>query len=120
MRRDMDLVRYILKRTEEYDRQIEYDELVTECWPMQDVAYHVEVMYECGLLDARVIKDSNGGAVRGFVNGLTWAGQDYLDAIRNDTVWTRTKRRVAAALGSTTMDIIKQVAIAESLKMLGI
>lgn len=120
MKRDMDLVRHVLVTVEDADSQVEYGELVTTAWDMQMVAYHVEIMYQYGLLDATAIKEANGGVTRGFVNGLTWAGQDYLDAIRNDAVWERTKRIVRDTLGSTTMDIIKKVAVSVALGMLGI
>lgn len=120
MRRDMDLVRYILLKTEEAEGQIGYEDLVTDCWSAQEVAYHVEIMYLAGLLDATAMKDMNGTAVRGYVNGLTWDGQDYLDAIRNDTVWAKTKRLVKEKVGSTTMDIIKLVAIEVTKQALGI
>jgi len=42
---------------------------------------------------------------------MTSQGHDYLDAIRNDGIWQRTKEAVAETGGSAALEIIKAVAL---------
>ena len=55
-------------------------------------------------------RTGSGRVGGGFVRALTWDGCDYLDAIRDDGVWAKTKKLVREAVGSTTMAVIKDAA----------
>ena len=41
---------------------------------------------------------------------LTNAGHDYLNAIRDEGIWSRTKAAVAETGGSATLELIKNIA----------
>ena len=41
---------------------------------------------------------------------ITFAGHDYLDSIRDDGIWNKTKQAVAETGGSATLEIIKSLA----------
>ena len=110
MRRDMDLVRSILLQVEGAESDVPLSDLTCDKWSMAEVAYHVEMMQAHGLLDATIHRGSHGTVVLGEVSGLTWDGCDYLDAIRDDGVWAKTKKLVREAVGSTTMAVIKDAA----------
>lgn len=117
MKRDMDLVRQILMQVEEADGPVPYADLVDSEHGMQVVVYHVNLMAAHGLLDAKTeyVMGKQGRFARGgTVQSLTWDGHDYLEAIRNDGVWARTKEAIRASVGSTTMGLIKEVAVAVS------
>jgi len=43
---------------------------------------------------------------------ITNQGHDYIDAIRDDGIWQKTKKAVAETGGSATLEIIKSVAMA--------
>lgn len=45
------------------------------------------------------------------IEGLTWDGYDYLDAIRNEGIWEKTKKVIRDTVGSTTFALIKDVAV---------
>ena len=110
MRRDMDLVRYILLETEAAERSLQPMDLVAGEWNVELVGYHVEMMAAHGLLDARVHRGGSGRVLDGAIQALTWDGADYLDAIRSDTIWKRTKDLIATTAGSVTIAVIKEVA----------
>lgn len=111
MKRDMDLVRSILLKTEEQTRSFDADELVDAKHGEDEVAYHVYIMKQAGLLDATITSDMSGG-MYATVEGLTWDGQDFLDAVRNDGVWHRIKRGLADGVKSVGFESIKSTAIA--------
>ena len=68
MKRDLDLVRSILMYVENAD------DMATERWPIETVAYHVRLMAHHGLLDvSQDVRDMNGGIT---IAGITWDGQE--------------------------------------------
>ena len=52
------------------------------------------------------------------VNRLTWAGEDYLDAIRSDTVWQRVKAAMRDTVGDTALSVVKEAGLALSLSLI--
>ena len=110
MKRDMDLVRLILIEAEKADSCIGIESLVCDKYPLPVIGYHVELMSAHGLVDAKTSRDWGGNVVDGSIKALTWSGCDYLDAIRDDGVWRRTKAAVKEAVGDTTLSTIKEAA----------
>ena len=47
---------------------------------------------------------------------LTWAGQDFADAISSDTLWCKAKENVLKPAGSWTFDVLKEWLKAEILQ----
>jgi len=81
-------------------------------------------MVEANLIDYSVDTTSHDDARAGrifscIIRGITWEGHDLLDAIRNDTVWSRTLEKIKP-LESVAVDVLKQVAVGISLKILGV
>ena len=100
MKRDMNLWRKILFYVEEHyelgdfpmcDVEMEdYDEYI--------VREHCKLLIEAQLLNdldpktAKVLTLSHGGI---YVGNLTNAGYDFLETIRPDTIWNKTKETIA-------------------------
>lgn len=110
MKRDMDLVRRILIEVETADSCVSIESMACDKYPLPVVGYHVELMTAHGLIDAKVSRDWGGNVVNGSIKALTWSGCDYLDAIRDEGVWRRTKAAVSEAVGDTTLSTIKETA----------
>lgn len=112
MKRDMDLVRKILLEIEDrhvatalYDFQIEgYD--------MQTIANHCKIMHEAGLISDCSIKYAGGDIFAFGVGSLTWNGHDYLDKIRDDYVWRKTKDIITEKGLPLVFDTIKTISTA--------
>jgi hypothetical protein len=49
---------------------------------------------------------------------LTWEGQDYLDAVRSNTVWGKTKEAINKSAESATFDVVKAIAAGRGQKMI--
>lgn len=106
MKRDMDLVREILRRVrslETFDRPVW---IAIEGQPQALVSYHIQIMAEYGLLDAISLGSNDGPDWRPL--RLTWDGQDFLDAAENDTRWQRAREIMGQAQGFG-FEILKQV-----------
>lgn len=118
MRRDMELVRRILIELERADGTVAAIDLVDGDHDFACVAWHMRIMDEHGLIEARVVHNGFGSYTNASAICLTWEGSDFLDAVRDDRVWARTMRAVREAVGSTTIDVIKDLAKAIAASML--
>lgn len=121
MKRDMDLARKILQAVESAGDAVHLDDLEKmngiSNYTDREVWYHVQLLDYAGYLDCLMTQSDDGRLRRGIVYGLTWDGQDFLDALRDDSVWEKTKRAVRESVGSTTFEVVKCVAVEASKRM---
>jgi len=111
MNRNWDVVREILIRLEEAEAD---DCLRISGFPTeraQEISYHVELLIEAGLVAGQMAKTLGHGPHDFFVERLTWNGHEFLDAIRSNTIWQKTKSSFTSKGLSMTFDLIKQVAV---------
>jgi hypothetical protein len=54
----------------------------------QKVAYHFQLLYQAGLIDANIEVVARGMLV-GTAHSLTWNGHEFLARINRDEVWER-------------------------------
>src|SRR2546428_14058395 len=105
----MDLIRKIIIATEENADPAGLVELDIEGHSSEELSYHVKLLAEAGLIEA---EDLSGlGEFCWTPKSLTWSGHEFLDAARNDTVWTKTKDLVREKGGSLPFEIIKSLVI---------
>ena len=110
MKRDMELVRKILFRIEEEFVGESIRDLEITGYSMVSVAEHCRLMYEYGLLDEyKPIKADGTPVLAFFVGNLTWEGYDFLDKIRQDTVWNKTKDVITKKGLPMVLDVVKQI-----------
>lgn len=119
MKRDMDLVRSILKGAAESSGSVDAAAFIDGRHDFDDVAYHVDMMASAGLIEATIIRSLEKPIVRASVDSLTWDGNDFLDAVSNDKVWRKVRLKVAQMAGAATFDVTKALAVKELGKLLG-
>lgn len=100
MKRDMDLIRKILTDVEDHGPR-SFDD-------PNDV-YQVILMNDAGLVEAQ-ITSAIGGANFAQIFRLTWAGHDFLDAVREDTIWKKVQEKVIKQGASWTFSILLEYA----------
>lgn len=117
MRRDIELIRLLLLRIEAQRLGIggAVDQVVALgasssplCLEGEDaieVHYNMRLLAEAGYLD--ITKTQFTGSFN--IRGLTWAGHDFLDSVRDDEVWRKTKDGALKA-GGFTVDLLKDLA----------
>lgn len=108
VKRDMDLVRQILLACEASQELQTMVRLSLKGYKREVVSYHVELMHDAGLVTAMDASSSDGHDWR--PTGLTWAGHEFLDAARSDTVWEKAKSSVGA-VGGVAFEVIKNVLV---------
>lgn len=112
MMRDMDLCRRILFAIEEQYVATAICNLKIDGYTTEQVAYHCNVLYEAGLISDYRAQYASGEIYTFGVGSLTWDGHDFLDKIREDTVWNRTKNVMKEKVLPATLDVIKSVSSA--------
>jgi hypothetical protein len=106
MKRDFDLIRHLLKRLEELPFEtgethwIQVDEpfFQFENYSEGQIANHFDLLTKAGFVDGKF--ESINGEFR--YQGITWKGHDFLDSVRDDEIWEKTKAGAKAAGGFTT------------------
>lgn len=117
MRRDMDLVRSILIQVEAADGPLDMGDMDPCGHTEEEVAYHIELMAQRGLVSATVRRAYGGAVMLCRVDALTWDGRDMLDAVRSERVWARARRAIADSVGTATFDVVKGVCSAIAQRM---
>jgi Hypothetical protein (DUF2513) len=112
MKRNMDLIRDLLLYVEDLPagqvtQEVDYD---VERYEFNDVLGHLKLLIDSDFIDGQVeiYHDSSSLVI---LRGLTMPGYDFIDSIRNESVWNQTKEKVASVGGSVAMEIIKDIAI---------
>ena len=113
MKRDMDLIRTLLLKLEEYHlgvgevHSIHYaDEFFKiDGHDLDEVIYNANLLEGAGFINAP--HHSGGAASLGFA-GLTWSGHEFLDDIRNPEAWGKTKAAMKK-VGGFGLDIAAQL-----------
>lgn len=112
MKRDMDLVRLILLEIEKKYVSTAIFDLNIEGYDMATVAYHCKIMYEAGLLSNYNAQYADDTICFFCVGSLTWEGNDYLDKVRDNTIWKKTKDVITQKGLPLVFDTIKTISTA--------
>lgn len=113
MKRDMDLVRYILIRVGDSGGYIDAKDLLCDKYSdLNQIHYHIKIMTEAGLIDSRTIikRTNNSQKVKCTIDSITLRGNDLLSVFRNDTVWNKTKNKIQTMVGDAPLEIYEHIA----------
>lgn len=116
----MELAREILLRLEanEDPNKVLRLENEIEGYSEQQIYYHTKLLAQAGLIEA--MDASSARRLCWVATSLTMDGHEFLDAIRNDTVWNNTKEVVKEKGGSIPFEILKELAIQTARGMFGL
>ena len=103
MKRDMDLFRSVLLKVEELPRT-DWHHIRVEGYTLDEVGYHAKLAEDAGFIEAKFL----AGTTHEFVvRRLTYAGHEFLDAARQDTLWQKAKQIVLKNAGTLTVEAMK-------------
>lgn len=120
MKRNMDLIRDLLILIEEQDK----DSRELKLPPEMDrtvAVYHLNLMEQAGFTTNNIQYADNKPL---WINSkLTWDGHDFLDSIKNDTVWNKTKEAIKSKgleIGQLSFGVLKEYVKLKLNEQLGI
>jgi hypothetical protein len=119
MKRDFDLVRMILRDVESMPPGTRAQSFTYDSVESDVVVTHIVLLVEAGLLDGTIHAPLSGNK-RANVTGLTWAGHDFLDSIKDDSLWAKAKETVIKPAGGVAFSVLLEWAKAEATRRLGL
>lgn len=112
MRRDMDLCRMILFYIEEnYSAGNRLINISLNGYTSSEIYEHCKLLYEAGLIQEFNDISTTMGERQCMVGNLSNKGYDFLDSIRQDTIWNKTKSTIKEKGLPLVLDTIKTVAV---------
>ena len=109
MKRDMELCRKILLAIEEQYVDTALYGLEVEGYSMQQVAYHCKILHDAGLISNYKGYFASNRLYDFAVGSLTWDGHEFLDKIRQDTIWNKTKDVITQKGLPMVLDVVKEI-----------
>lgn len=110
MKRDMDLARSILLKIEEEYVSTALEDLSIEGYDMESVAYHCKLLNEAGFVSSYKGFYADDELWMFSVGPLTWEGHEFLDRIRDDSIWSKTKEAIRNNGLPVVLETIKNIA----------
>lgn len=111
LKRDLDLMRHMMLRIEEkasWGKVLQRVDFQDLCNDLSIVAGHLRLLREANYINAQSISSASGENY--FVYDLTFQGHDYLDSIRDDSVWHEVKQKIATVVGAASVEVVKAAA----------
>ena len=120
MKRDMDLVRKIALQLEQHADGYAPRNFAVEGYSDEQVGYHIHLMMDAGLLDG--FKTSHFGSTSPTAKpkALTWAGHEFAENARSDTVWNKAKAVIRDKVGTASIAVLVEVLKQQARQMLGL
>ncbi|MFZ0335846.1 MAG: DUF2513 domain-containing protein [Candidatus Acidiferrales bacterium] len=103
MKRDMDLIRTLLFKTEALPDAGGHP-ISVEGRNQAEVCEHLRLAQEAGLIEARFLR---GDAASCVALRLTWAGHEFLDAARENKIWEKAKEMAMRTAEGVTIISLK-------------
>ena len=102
MKRELDLCRKILIFVADNGELKGPLKIDIKGYSIEEIAYNLELLEEAGFL-----KLVNGNSLNLLIWGsLSWEGNEYLDAIRNDRFWEKAKKQIKDKIGSASFSVL--------------
>ena len=114
MKRNMDLIRQILLQVEASPHANFPVRISIEGQDDETISYHVRLLDEAGLIEAR-----DPGGNKWVPLRLTWRGQEFLEAARDNNVWEKAKQ-IASKSGGIAFETLFPLLLDLGRKALGL
>jgi len=112
MKRDMETIRKVLIAIEEQYEDTALYGLEVNGLDMRTIAYHCKILYDGGFISDYGAQFASNELYSFGVGSLTWQGHEFLDKIRDETVWEKTKSTIAKKGLPMAIDVVKDIATA--------
>ena len=123
IKRDLDLIRRMLLKMESLDSSygtIRLNTFKDICDDEAVLSLHVHLLLDAGLIEATDMVYTGNGVDDFLITRMTFAGYDYLDSIRSDSVWNEVKKKIASVGDSVSLEIVKELGVTLVKAQLGI
>lgn len=109
MKRDMDLIRKMLLLVEDAEHGFAPTDMKIDGYTEEQIGYHAYLLVDSGLAEGADVTHMGSSGPQYILTRLTWAGHDFADACRDQTVWEKAKATVKGKVSSVTFDVMKEL-----------
>lgn len=112
MKRDFDLLRNMLFRIEAQpsDAKITNSTFSDLCDDKAVIALHIALLHENQMIIAVEIPRTRQNYPDFWILRMTSAGYDYLDSVRNDSIWQKTQNTISKMCDTLPIEVTKSIA----------
>jgi len=111
MKRDFELIRKLLIFFEEKQSAKHVEIPAIGGYDERAIKYHLVLLHEAGLLRCEPVRSSTSDRVIYVIPfDLTWDGHEFLDKVRNESVWRRIRKVITSKGGSLAFSVVNQLA----------
>lgn len=106
MKRDMELIRKLLFLIEEHDDPHKELKIPSDI-DKQFAVYHLKLLEQAGYTENNIKYADNQPLW--IYSSLTWDGHEFLDSVKNDTVWEKVKEGIKSKgleLGQVSFSVL--------------
>lgn len=113
MKRDFEVIRYILVKLEEAESaELQYPRHMPD-YPETVISYHLWLLIQSGMIVGKCNSETPyPGNFQCYGVCLTWAGHEFLSAIREEAAWKKIRRYLAERALDLSYESIKAAATA--------
>ena len=120
MKRDYELVRKLLFFLEAKPTPETVECPEVEGYSELEIKYHLLLLAQAKLIDYEPELTKTGRIIRVLAFNLSWQGHDFLDAVRNEQVWSQVNAQASEKGTALPFDVLKTLAIEVVKKLVGL
>ena len=111
MKRDFELIRKLLLFFEEKESPEHIEVPPIDGYDKSTIKYHLVLLHDAGLLRCEPVQSSTSERIIYVIPfDLTWEGHEFLDKVKNETVWRKIRKVIAARGGSLAFNVVNELA----------
>jgi hypothetical protein len=118
VKRDMELIRMVMLAAEKSKDPNDLVDPKIEGHNETEISYHIALLDDAGMLHGQ--DRSAIGVFRWSAGALTWAGHEFVEAIRDETVWKEALAITAKAGNGTVFELLKKALMQVQAKRAGL
>lgn len=121
MRRDMNLIRAIMLDLESHpEAELNLQEVALGDHDESVILEHLVLLEEAGMISLSVERYGSGEPPLYVVHRITWAGHEFLETVRSDTIWAKSTKFITGAGVGLAWPLLQAVLRAKAAEHLGI
>jgi len=106
VKRDLELIRKVMLEAEKTKDPYELVDPKIEGYNETEISYHVALLDDAGLLHGQ--DRSAIGVFRWSAGTLTWAGHEFVEAVRDEDVWNEARAIVEKSGNGVVFEILNK------------
>jgi Hypothetical protein (DUF2513). len=107
---DPDVIRHILVEMEKMNHP-QLMKHILEPYDKNTISFHIALLLDAKYIEAKMIRPQRRSVCAIFMlERITFAGHEFLNNIRNDNIWNKTKSEAAKIGETVSLGVIKSIA----------